>query len=71
LLGRLRRSASQRVKDTPMQIRIDTGSWSMKSKLAKIAIGKVWAKNFHTEAILGVKAKQKEVKGDRQSIAWK
>jgi hypothetical protein len=43
----------------------------MKSKLAKIAIGKVWAKNFHTEAILGVKAKQKEVKGDRQSIAWK
>jgi hypothetical protein len=46
----------QRVKSTPVQIRIDTGPWSTKGKHVKIAIGKAWAKVFHTEAILGVKA---------------
>jgi hypothetical protein len=40
LLGRLTRSSSQRVKNTPTQTRIDMGPWSTKSKQAKIAIGK-------------------------------
>jgi hypothetical protein len=32
------------------------GSWSLKGRQAKIAIGKAWAKFFHTEAISGVKS---------------
>jgi hypothetical protein len=39
-----------------MQTRIDTGPWSPKGKQAKTAIGKAWAKIFHTEAIPDVKA---------------
>jgi hypothetical protein len=35
LLGRLRRSSSQRVKSTPVQTRIDTGPWSTKGKQQK------------------------------------
>jgi hypothetical protein len=56
LLGRLRRSSSQTAKSTPVQTRIDTGPWSMKSKQAKTAIGKAWAKFFHAKAIPSVKA---------------
>jgi hypothetical protein len=56
MLGRLRRSTSQRGKSTPVQTRIDTRSWSTKSKLAKIGIGKAWSKFCHTKAIPGVKA---------------
>jgi hypothetical protein len=55
LLGRLRRSSSQRVKSTTVQTRIDTGPWSTKSKEAKTAIGKALVKVFHTKAIPGVK----------------
>jgi hypothetical protein len=55
LLGRLRRSSSQRAKNTPVQTRIGTGPWSTKRKHAKTAIGKAWAKFFHTEAIPSVK----------------
>jgi hypothetical protein len=32
------------------------GRWSTKGKQAKTAIGKAWAKIFHTEAIPGIKA---------------
>jgi hypothetical protein len=56
LLGRFMRSGSQRAQTTQMQIRIDTGQWSTKGKQAKTAIGKAWAKIFHTEAIPGIKA---------------
>jgi hypothetical protein len=56
LLGRVRRSSSQRAKITIAQTKIDTGPWSMKGKLAKIAIGKAWAKIFHTEVIPAMKS---------------
>jgi hypothetical protein len=39
-----------------VQIRIDKGPWSTKSKQAKPATGKAWAKIFHTKAIPGVEA---------------
>jgi hypothetical protein len=56
LLGRFTRSSSRRAQTTQTQTRIDKGLWSMKGKQAKTTIGKAWAKFFHTEAILGVKA---------------
>jgi hypothetical protein len=52
----LKRSTSRKGKGTPVQTRIDTGSWIVKSKTANTAIGKAWAKLFHTEAIPGVEA---------------
>ena len=59
LFGMLKRSTSRKGKAVPtptVQIRIDTGPWTTKSKNAKTAIGKAWAKFFHTEAIPGIKA---------------
>jgi hypothetical protein len=56
LVGRLRRSSSQRAKSTPVQTRIDTDPWSMKGKHAKTTINKACAKFFRIEAIPGVKA---------------
>jgi hypothetical protein len=52
----LKRSTSRKGKSEPVQTRIDTGPWTSKSKQAKSAIGKAWAKFFHTEAILSAKA---------------
>jgi hypothetical protein len=60
----LRRSTSQRqtpgVTDYniassrgPVQTRIDTGPWSKKGKNAKEAIGRAWAKFFHTAGVAG------------------
>lgn len=56
LFGKLKRSTSRKGKAAPVQTRIDTGPWTQKGKNAKAAIGKAWAKFFHTEAIPGVKA---------------
>jgi hypothetical protein len=56
LLGRFMRSSSHRVQTTQTQTGIDMGRWSTKDKQAKTAIGKAWAKFFHTEAIPNVKA---------------
>jgi hypothetical protein len=56
LFDKLKRSTSRKGKSQPVQTRIDTKPWTSKSKQAKSAIGKAWAKFFHTEAIPGVKA---------------
>jgi hypothetical protein len=56
LIDRLKRSTSRKGKSDPVQTRIDTGPWTSKSKQAKSAIGKAWAKFFHTEAISDAKA---------------
>ena len=57
LFGMMRRSMSQKSCSREwVQIRIDTGPWTAKSKLAKSAIKKPWSKFFHTEAIAGRKA---------------
>jgi hypothetical protein len=56
LVGRFTRSSSQRAQTTQTQTRIDTGRWSTKGKQVKTAIGKAWAKTFHTKAIPGIKA---------------
>jgi hypothetical protein len=53
---RLKRSSSRRGRSQPIQTRIDTGPWTTKGKQAKSAIGKSWAKFFHTKAIPGAKA---------------
>jgi hypothetical protein len=52
----LKRSSSRRGRSQPVQTRIDTGPWTTKGKQAKSAIGKAWAKFFHTETIPGAKA---------------
>jgi hypothetical protein len=41
---------------SPVQPRIDTGSWSAKGKKAKEAIGVAWSKFFHTSGIPGRRA---------------
>jgi hypothetical protein len=53
---KLKRSTSRRGKSELVQTRIDTGPWTTKSNQAKSAIGKAWAKFFHTEAIPDAKA---------------
>jgi hypothetical protein len=50
----LKRSTSHKEKGTPTQTRVDTGSWTVMSKIFKTAIGKAWAKKKHTEGILCV-----------------
>lgn len=58
-MNMLRRSTSRKgkgAKEATVQTRIDIGPWTTKSKLAKQAIGKAWAKFFHAEAIPGRKA---------------
>jgi hypothetical protein len=55
LLVILKRSTSHKGKTPLAQTRIDTGSWTAKSKTGKIAIDKAWVNNFHIEIILGVK----------------
>jgi hypothetical protein len=40
----LKRSTSHKEKGTPTQTRVDTGSWTVMSKIFKTAIGKAWAK---------------------------
>jgi hypothetical protein len=52
---KLKRSTSRRGKSEPVQTRIDTGPWTIKSKQSKSTIGKARAKKIHTEAIPGVK----------------
>jgi hypothetical protein len=49
------KSTSHKEKTPLPQTRIDTGSWTAKSKTGKIAIGKAWVNNFHIEIILSVK----------------
>jgi hypothetical protein len=56
LFDKLKRSTSKKGTSQPVQNRIDTGSWTSKSKQAKSAIGKARTKIFHTEAIPGAKA---------------
>jgi hypothetical protein len=56
LFDRLSRSTSRKGRSDSVQTRTYTGPWTSKSKQAKSAIGKAWAKFFHTEAIPGVKA---------------
>jgi hypothetical protein len=53
---RLKRTTSRKGRSEPIQTWIDTRPWTTKSKQAKSAIGKAWAKFFHTEAIPGAKA---------------
>jgi hypothetical protein len=52
----MKRSTSRKGKSELVQTRIDNGPWTSKSKQAKSAIGKAWAKFFHNEIIPGAKA---------------
>jgi hypothetical protein len=47
---------SRKGKSEPVQTRIETGQWTVKSKQAKSTIGMAWAKFLYVEAIPGVKA---------------
>jgi hypothetical protein len=56
LFDKLKRLTSRKGKSELAQTRIETRPWTSKSKQAKSAIGKAWAKFFHIEAIPGAKA---------------